>query len=447
MKRTLSILLAAVMLICVLPLAASAKTIKTITITDLDEPIIGENPDFDVTLKEAEEYGISFHVIWRDQGSGKVLTEKDEFEEDKYYCFQIWMSSEDNRFDYQSISDYMPEYKEYAGVVRINGKRIIVVSSIDTNDQNYKRDKCFVTTFVGPDGNKEDLEKNGDLIWWYGKAKAGTHYTVTFEMNGYGDRIEAESVLSGKTITRPRNQFVRGMEFGGWYSDPELMTEYIFSTPVTEDITLYAKWNKAEPVTDQEQTDTEYVCPFVDVTENEWYFPWVCGAHKMGLINGKDDTHYKPDDNMTYAEAIKLAACMNQLSSGGEITLTNGEEHWYDTYVAHCLDNGIISEDYSAVINESIDRQTYALIFSKAIPADALEEKNNIPDGSIPDVQNGNPNYDAIYTLYRAGIINGSDSCGTFNPTNFIRRSEVAAILNRMMDATVRVDAPAELQK
>ena len=43
--------------------------------------------------------------------------------------------------------------------------------------------------------------------------------------------------------------------------------------------------------------------------------------------------------------------------------------------------------------------------------------------------------------------LNGSDAKGTFNPESSIQRSEVAAILVRMMDAHYRVDAPAELGK
>ena len=42
-----------------------------------------------------------------------------------------------------------------------------------------------------------------------------------------------------------------------------------------------------------------------------------------------------------------------------------------------------------------------------------------------------------IYTFYRAGILTG-DSKHNFNPGSSIQRSEVAAILARMMDSTLR---------
>jgi len=102
----------------------------------------------------------------------------------------------------------------------------------------------------------------------------------------------------------------------------------------------------------------------------------------------------------------------------------------------------------SAKANKNISRREYAYIFSKALPSEALAERNNIPSGSIPDVKEEKGVYNkAVYRLYRAGIVAGSDAKGTFNPDSNIKRSEVAAILIRMMDAAARVDAPKDLGK
>jgi hypothetical protein len=45
----------------------------------------------------------------------------------------------------------------------------------------------------------------------------------------------------------------------------------------------------------------------------------------------------------------------------------------------------------------------------------------------------------AIYKLYRAGIVQGVDAAHNCNPSANIKRSEVAAILIRMMDPAKRV--------
>lgn len=196
--------------------------------------------------------------------------------------------------------------------------------------------------------------------------------------------------------------------------------------------------------------EEEYVFPFTDVKESDWFYSAVAGAHKMGLVNGKTETEYKPNDNMTYAEAVKLAVCMNILYNGGNPAedIKNGKDVWFSTYMDYALDNGIIDEDLTPKANEKITRKEYVYIFSKALPAEAFAEKNNIPADSIPDVKEDKFSQNrAIYMFYRAGILSGVDAKGTFNPSDNIKRSEVAAILIRMMDPTARVAAPKELGK
>ena len=177
--------------------------------------------------------------------------------------------------------------------------------------------------------------------------------------------------------------------------------------------------------------------PFKDVSESEWYYSDVNTAYEMGLINGKNSPEtFLPNDNMTYAEAIKLAACMHQRHNTGSVTLVNGEP-WYQTYADYCKKNGIINGEIN--YNENITRAAYMEIFSKALPASALEAKNNIEMNSIPDVSDKAEHADAIYTLYRAGVVGGVDEKHSCAPETNIKRSEVATILVRMMDESKRV--------
>ena len=77
-------------------------------------------------------------------------------------------------------------------------------------------------------------------------------------------------------------------------------------------------------------------------------------------------------------------------------------------------------------------------IFASALPDEALKVKNSIADNAIPDVALTHPQAAAIYKLYRAGILTGMDDQGTFEPNKNIRRSEVSAILTRMMKESAR---------
>ncbi len=183
---------------------------------------------------------------------------------------------------------------------------------------------------------------------------------------------------------------------------------------------------------------------FTDVTTDDWFYDDVKTAVELGLINGKTETEFKPDDLLTYAEAVKLAACMNQLYLNGEITLTNGDP-WYKSYADYCKANEITTKDYDYVLNAT--RAGYMEIFAKALPDEALKPINNIPDGRIPDVDINAPYADSVYKLYRAGIVTGVDMFHNCKPNDFIKRCEVATIIARMMDESKRVKFDVEINE
>ena len=178
--------------------------------------------------------------------------------------------------------------------------------------------------------------------------------------------------------------------------------------------------------------------PFTDVSASAWYYADVMNAVRSGLVNGKTGSTFCPDEYLTYAEAVKLAACMNQLWWTGTVTLAPASSFpWYQPYVDYAWMTGIIAEERDWGANAS--RGGFMAIFASALPADALTAINTVPDGSIPDVSIYDPNGAAIYALYRAGIVQGSDEAHACYPYHYIRRSEVAAILTRMMDVSARL--------
>ena len=180
----------------------------------------------------------------------------------------------------------------------------------------------------------------------------------------------------------------------------------------------------------------ENINPFTDIKPSDWFYNDVLYAYRTGLIDGRTATTYAPNDNLTYAEAVKLAACMHQLHTTGSVALTNGNP-WYQNYVDYAKSNNIISRDYSW--NTQATRAGYIDIFANALPDSALPAINTIANGSIPDVPMTHPSAAATYKLYRAGILQGVDEARNCSPASNIRRSEVAAILTRMMVADERI--------
>lgn len=75
-------------------------------------------------------------------------------------------------------------------------------------------------------------------------AKVLRHYTVTFNTNG-GTDVDAQDVAYKGLATVPEEPTKVGHVFAGWYADEAFTTEFDFTTPITADTTVYAKWNKA----------------------------------------------------------------------------------------------------------------------------------------------------------------------------------------------------------
>lgn len=176
---------------------------------------------------------------------------------------------------------------------------------------------------------------------------------------------------------------------------------------------------------------------FTDIASTKWYAPYVQASYEYGLVNGKTVSAFEPDATLTVAEAVKLAVSINSIYYSGSVTLSNGTPIWFKTYTEYALANDLIDTDYPDY-NAPVTRSDFALILSKALPAEALSVKNNIVDNAIPDVPLGYSYSDAVYTLYRAGVLTGSDNAGNFLPNDTLKRSEAAAIVTRMVNASYR---------
>ena len=182
--------------------------------------------------------------------------------------------------------------------------------------------------------------------------------------------------------------------------------------------------------------DTYLAGQFTDVAPNAWYAENVSTAYEIGLVKGTSSTTFGVSGNITIAETLALAARINSIFYTGEANFTQGSP-WYQCYVDYALETEIISEDYSNY-NATATRAQFASILSNALPSRALEEINWIDDGAIPDVKIKDSYGEAVYMLYRAGILTSSDAEGTYNPQNSISRPEVAAIVTRMADESLR---------
>ena len=72
-------------------------------------------------------------------------------------------------------------------------------------------------------------------------------YEVSF-VTEHGDAPTSQNVPYNGTAGNPGELMAEGYTFIGWYTDHTCTTEFNFSTPITGDTKIYAKWEKNAPV-------------------------------------------------------------------------------------------------------------------------------------------------------------------------------------------------------
>ena len=175
---------------------------------------------------------------------------------------------------------------------------------------------------------------------------------------------------------------------------------------------------------------------FSDVRQSAWYYGGVCSVYEYGLMDGKGAGAFDPTGTLTIAETIKIAASLHMCYNTGTIDFTDGSP-WYAPYVKYAVENGIIAGAYRN-INVPATRSDFAVIIAAAMPDEALTPINGIADGAVPDVFESYSYGPAVYKLYRAGVLTGSNSNGTFFPGRTLTRAEAASIIMRIVDADTR---------
>lgn len=183
----------------------------------------------------------------------------------------------------------------------------------------------------------------------------------------------------------------------------------------------------------------EYDGRFTDVSADDWFYDVVTGAYEIGVINGKSESSFDPNGELTIAEAVKLAAVAHQLLSGGKAESMPSATPWYKPYLDYCKDNYIVTEDYPDY-DEAALRCQVAVLFSRAVTASGVETKelNEITPDVLVDVESSDWFSGAIYRMFRWGIMTG-DEKGEMHPNDTVTRCEIAAVVMRVIDSELRV--------
>ena len=322
-------------------------------------------------------------------------------------------------------------------------------------------------------------------------------YTVTFNSYGGTPVPPAQEVEYGLTATKPDDPTLKGYTFAFWYlgDDEQNATAYDFNTPVTENITLYANWEKniytvtyTDGVDGEEVfADQTYRVPFEDttpafkgtktrdgyvfdgwkpafsdtVTGNVTYVAqWTARTDLSYTVHYylKNTTKQVANDKMVAGQTFNADVTENAIRISGyrvygdsvkSITIGTGTNEiiFYYTRAYHpstpskpTLNTG---DHYAYVMgypdgmvrpNGSITRAEVSAILFRLL-SDKTRDEYFTTESSFTDVKAGAWYNNSIATLEKAGVIVDTAKGGAFRPNEAITRAELAAMLAQFSDA------------
>lgn len=179
------------------------------------------------------------------------------------HTFAGWYNG-DEPFDFDADTTNAPNVLELVAKWDINQYTVKFVSDYGSfADQTIEHGKLITTdkltipevegyTFVGwyaDEAHKTKFDFSTPITsntTVYAKWTAND-YEVSF-ITEYGNAPASQNVPYNKTATNPGELTAEGYTFIGWYADAAHTKKFDFSTPITGDTKVYAKWEKNAPV-------------------------------------------------------------------------------------------------------------------------------------------------------------------------------------------------------
>lgn len=211
-----------------------------------------------------------------------------------------------------------------------------------------------------------------------------------------------------------------------------------------------------QPETEAPDAETRPFAPvrvyedaFTDVAAEDWFSPAVVTAYEYGLLDGRGDGRFAPNERITIAEVLTIAArlhCIEQ--TGGEDALESAEtgSTWYAPYVSYLKEANLLDDRFEGFYLLPASRAQTAGLLAYALEADFYDEPNAAlvteayaSGDYIADVTDKTPYRSEILLMYRRGLINGMDASGSYCPDKSVTRAEVAALVQRMLLPELRL--------
>lgn len=182
---------------------------------------------------------------------------------------------------------------------------------------------------------------------------------------------------------------------------------------------------------DEDDSDVDLSgSPFTD-TVGHWAESYVVELYEMGVINGKSETEFDPNSEISRAAFTKIMVNLfdyelpSDVEGVSELFSDVDSDDWYAAYVITAYERGMVKgyEDGTFRPNDDIKRVEAIKILLEAAEI-LLDTEYEI---SYPDVDMDAWYADYVRTATKRGIVKGY-SDGTFGPSKSLTRAEAAKI-------------------
>lgn len=172
------------------------------------------------------------------------------------------------------------------------------------------------------------------------------------------------------------------------------------------------------------------VMGFTDIAHVGWAEPSIRYLYSKGIVNGKSEGVFAPDDVVTRAELVKMLAVALELKNTGAVTESFADvadDAWYADYVYAAVDHGLVQGNGNGLFNPEapVSRQDAATVIYRAV-----KNKDMVQKAYFEDYESISPYArDAVDYLCTKGIVNGIGD-GMFAPNAELSRAQAAKILH-----------------
>lgn len=186
---------------------------------------------------------------------------------------------------------------------------------------------------------------------------------------------------------------------------------------------------------DKVEKAKEIRMPFEDLDTASWAYEAISTLYNKGIISGKSETRYAPNDNITREEFVKLIiGAIGELSVNKQNKFKDvSDDAWFCNCVNLAAELGIVNGigDNLFGAGMKITRQDMAVMLYKAVVYKGIDLNINGPEFTDSD-EISDYAVQAIGALASEGIINGMDD-GTFKPNSNATRAEAAQMVFGVM--------------